>query len=141
MGDDLYGRKDVERACKADRSGVGTCRRSDAWMLFAMSLGQLRGGGKIITNNGTVVEIIEGDEHDTGGLVSTNMFSLDVRLFEYEMVRKHSGSEEYGLPQTVLGASMASGIPLELVQTDDWIQITEPEDLQKAEKILRDSGM
>ncbi|MEK7106611.1 MAG: nucleotidyltransferase family protein, partial [Patescibacteria group bacterium] len=36
MGDDLYGKKDVERAC-----------RSNTWLMFAMELPQLHGGGKI----------------------------------------------------------------------------------------------
>ncbi|MDO8522563.1 MAG: sugar phosphate nucleotidyltransferase [bacterium] len=140
MGDDLYGKKDVGRACKADRSGVGTCRRSDTWLVFGMDLEQLNGAGKIIVSNGTVVGIIESDEHGTSGLASTNLFSLDVRLFEYEMIPKRRGSEEYGLPQTVLAASKVSGIPLELARAGSWIQITAPEDLKYAEKILENSA-
>lgn len=124
MGDDLYGKADVERACK-----------SDAWMMFAMQLPRLQGGGKIIVEKGNVADIVESDAHGTRGLVSTNLFSLDVRLFEHEMIPKHEGSAEYGLPQTVLAASRALGIPLELVETEQWMQITVPEDLQKAGKM------
>ena len=126
MGDDLYGKKDIERACK-----------SNSWMMFATELPRVR-GGKIIAENGTVKDIIESDEHGTGGLVSTNLFSLDVRLFEYEMVPKRAGSQEYGLPQTVLAASRASGIPLEVAETRAWIQISTPEDLQNAQKTTAD---
>ena len=125
MGDDLYGKADVERACK-----------SDAWMMFAMQLPRLQGGGKIIVEKGNVADIVESDAHGTGGLVSTNLFSLDIRLFEYEMIPKRAGSEEYGLPQTVLAASRASGIPLELAETRAWIQISVPEDLENAGKMM-----
>jgi len=130
MGDDLYGKKDIERACK-----------SNSWMMFAMNAEHTHGGGKIIERNGLVKEIIESEKHETPGLVSTNLFALDTQLFKHEMVMVHvrEGAEEYGLPQTVLAASKASRIPLELVQTDAWIQISSPEDLKKAEKILQNA--
>jgi len=127
MGDDLYGKKDIERACK-----------SNSWMMFAMELPHVRGGGKVIADHGKITDIIESDEHGTGGLVSINLFSLDVRLFEYEMVPKRAGTQEYGLPQTVLAASRVSGIPLELAETRAWIQISAPEDLQNAQKTIAD---
>ena len=127
MSDDLYAKEDVERACK-----------SNVWMMFAMELPQPR-GGKIIASGNKITDIIENDEHDSPGLVSTNLFSLDVRLFEHEMVPKSKGSEEYGLPQTVLAASRASDIPLELAETGAWIQITSPEDLKKAEETLKNA--
>lgn len=126
-GDDLYSAEDVKRAC-----------RDGAWLMFAKNTEPPYGGGKILTKNGRVEEIIESEKHETPGLVSTNLFALDTRIFDYEMVSVHArkGSEEYGLPQTILAASQASGIPLELVQTDAWIQITSPEDLQYAERTL-----
>lgn len=124
MGDDLYGKRDVGRACK-----------SSTWLIFAMELSEPR-GGKILASGGKVEDIIESDEHNSPGLVSTNLFSLDVRLFEHEMVPKSEGSAEFGLPQTVLAASRKSGISLELVQTNSWIQISSPEDLEYAEKVI-----
>lgn len=129
MGDDLYGRKDVDRACQ-----------SNAWLLFAMELPQLHGGGKVIADHGKITDIIESEKHETPGLVSTNLFALDTRLFKYDMVLVHvrKGSEEYGLPQTVLAASKKSGIPLELVLADAWIQISAPKDLVAAEEMLKD---
>ena len=126
MGDDLYGKSDVERACK-----------SGTWLMFAMELPHIQGGGKIIESEGKIADIIESDEHGESGLVSTNLFSLDMRLFEYEMAPKRENSEEYGLPQTVLAASKASGISLKLVKTEAWIQITAPEDLKKAQEMLK----
>ncbi|OGG58989.1 hypothetical protein A3C86_01225 [Candidatus Kaiserbacteria bacterium RIFCSPHIGHO2_02_FULL_49_16] len=129
MGDDLYSKDDIKRACQ-----------SDTWLMFAMETSRIQGGGKIITINGNIADIIESDEHSTPGLVSTNLFSLDIRLFGHEMVlvQAKERSEEFGLPQTVLAASRASGILLELVQTDAWIQITDSEDLKNAEKTVED---
>lgn len=127
MGDDLYGKEDVKRACK-----------SNTWLMFAKNAKPPHSGGKIIIRNGKIEEIIESGRHETPGLVSTNLFALDDRVFQYEMVRKDLTSEEYGLPQTVLAASKTSGIPLQLVQTSSGMQITSPEDLKKAKKILKD---
>lgn len=130
MSDDVYSRKDIERA-----------ERSDVWLIFGMEYLHTHGGGRIITERGTVADIIEGVNHDEPGIVCTNLFSLDSRLFQYKLVPKSPGSPEYGLPQTVLAASRESGIPLELVQTDAWIQINEPDDLQIAERILANSAV
>jgi NDP-sugar pyrophosphorylase family protein len=90
----------------------------------------------VSTRGGRVADIIESETHDTRRLVSTNLFSLDVRIFQHEMAPKSKGSEEYGLPQTALAASRTLKIPFELVQTSSWIQITSPEDLQNAKKLL-----
>jgi NDP-sugar pyrophosphorylase family protein len=85
-----------------------------------------------------VIDIIENGEGD--GAVSTNMFALDPRIFDYPAVPKKAGSEELGLPQTVVAASKASGIPLNVVEATRWIQITNPDDLVTATKLLSTSS-
>jgi NDP-sugar pyrophosphorylase family protein len=94
-------------------------------------------GGKVLVGeNDIVTGIEEGDHRGTPGLMNTNLIVLDERIFEYPMVPKADGSSEYGLPQTVLKASLAGGIPLHAVYATSWIQITSPEDLARADSII-----
>lgn len=126
MGDDLYSADDV-RACIA----------TPDWSILVEKTEHMAAGGKMVADGeGRIVAIEEGDHRGTPGLMNTNMIVLDSRLFEYPMVPKAAGSNEYGLPQSVVAASVASGIPLHAVYATSWIQITAPEDLVKAEDVL-----
>lgn len=126
MGDDIYGKEDLARAVEGD-----------GWTMLLKDMERMNEGGRIVTDeSGLVVAIEEGDHRGQPGLFNTNMFVLDPRVFAYPMVPKSAGSEEYGLPQTVLAASKESGIPLRAVMATDWIQITAPEDLASAEAAL-----
>lgn len=126
MGDDLYAREDVK-----------ACFAAPEWSVLAEETEAMASGGRMVMDqSGNIVDIVEG-EHAGSGLMNTNMFGLDPRIFNYPMVAKAHGSDEYGLPQTVLAASKLSGIALAAVQATLWIQVTAPEDLQKAEALLK----
>jgi hypothetical protein len=56
------------------------------------------------------------------------------------MIPKAEGSPEYGLPQTVVAAAKASGVPFVALPSSFWIQITEPNDLARAEEILKEQA-
>lgn len=123
MGDDLYGREDLELAAEADDWTVGAEKSQE-------------GGRFVFNNEGAVIGIEEG-QHEDKVLTSTNLFGLDTRVFEYPLVPKAAGSDEYGLPQTVLAASKTSGIPLVAQRASFWFQVTAPEDLVPAAEALR----
>lgn len=126
MGDDLYAKEDVD-----------ACFASPDWSVLAEELPSMRSGGKIaLDGNGSITAIEEGNHEGLPGLMNTNMLVLDPRVFEYPLVPKAPGSDEYGLPQTVLNASRESGIPLRPVTATFWIQITAPEDLDAAARTL-----
>ena len=126
MGDDLYAKEDVE-----------ACFASPDWSVLAEELPSMRSGGKIVLDaDGTITAIEEGDHAGLPGLMNTNMLVLDPRVFQHPLVPKAPGSDEYGLPQTVLAASCESGIPLRPVRSSFWVQITAPEDLEEAARIL-----
>jgi NDP-sugar pyrophosphorylase family protein len=128
MADDLYDAKDIER-----------CARGENWILFVEHLDHMQQGGNVTVDaNGNVLDIVEGMSHaGKPGLIGTNMFLLDTRLFDYQKVLKAPDSQEYGLPQTVLAASKQGNIPFHVVKSKSWFQITRPEDLQKAEEMLK----
>jgi len=67
-------------------------------------------------------------------LVNTGLYVLDDRIFEYPLIPKEEGHEEFGLPQTLVQA--AKDIDIKAVPATFWVQISEPEDLQKAEAVL-----
>lgn len=130
MGDDIYAREDVE-----------ACLASPDWSVLVEETETMASGGRMVMDeSGHIVDIEEGDHTGKPGLMNTNLLALDPRLFEYPLVPKTQGSDEYGLPQTVLAASIASGIPLAAVRSTFWIQVTAPEDLQKAEEALSVRG-
>ncbi len=126
MGDDLYGHDDVIRMAHAKD-----------WAMGVQETSSLKEGGKVVTDkHGNITEVLEGT-HDGGpGLVSTNLFLLDTRIFDQPLVPKVEGSAEFGLPQTVLAAADKLRIPLEAINATSWIQISSPEDLKKAEELL-----
>lgn len=130
MGDDIYAREDVE-----------ACLASPDWSVLVEETETMASGGRMVMDeSGHIVDIEEGDHTGKPGLMNTNLLALDPRLFEYPLVPKTQGSDEYGLPQTVLAASIASGIPLAAVRSTFWIQVTAPKDLQKAEEALSVRG-
>ena len=72
-------------------------------------------------------------EMKTGILISTGAYVMDSRIFKYKPVKLSNG--EYGLPQTMLAA--AKDIPIKGVIMKKWLQINKPEDIKKAEKVLK----
>lgn len=123
MGDDIYAPEDI-RAVLAHE-----------WALLVARVPDTSVGGRIVEDGGRVVDILE---HSVSGegFISTNLFTLDPRIFVHTPVPKAPGSTELGLPQTVLAASRASSIPLAIVQAARWIQITAPDDIVRAELML-----
>jgi bifunctional UDP-N-acetylglucosamine pyrophosphorylase/glucosamine-1-phosphate N-acetyltransferase len=125
MGDDLYSKKDID-----------ACLKYEWAHLLDKVKGKRSGGKTILDEDNTILDIVEGRHDDAEWWVGTNMFVLDTRVFTQTPVPKAAGSSEVGLPQTVLAASRAQHIPLHAVEATFWFQITEPEDLEAAEKAL-----
>lgn len=126
MSDDIYSKDDTIR-----------CEESHDWTMLVDEVEHMQQGGCVtIDKRGDIVSIEEGSHGGKRGFISTNMFALDTRLFQFPMIPKAEGSPEFGLPQTVLAASRTGNIPFRAVKASRWIQITNPEDLKKAEELL-----
>lgn len=126
MGDDLYSKEDIARVA-----------HGDDWFLLAEERALHEKGKITLAEDGTIVDIEEGDHGEEMGLAGTNLFGIDSRVFSGELVPKSPGSNEFGLPQTVLAVAGKLGIPFRPVKTSTWIEITSPEDLMRAEKVLQ----
>lgn len=124
MGDDIYAADDV----------LSCLEKKDSWSMLVQKTDHITGGSVQVDHSHHITGIVENSSG--AGYAGTNLFALDTRLFSYDMVPKTEGSEEYGLPQTVVAASKESGIPFIAVPATEWIQITSPDDLERAENIL-----
>lgn len=123
MGDDIYSSEDIAAVLAHD------------WALLVQRVPDTSVGGRVVIGlDHTVVDIIEGGAGE--GAVNTNMLALDPRIFDFPPVPKAPHSTELGLPQTVLAASKASGIPLNVVEATRWIQVSNPDDIEAATKAL-----
>lgn len=123
-GDDIYSKKDTEHCLKHE------------WAILVHESDAARAGGRVVVDKAHhVTNIEEGAHHGHGKiLVNTGLYVLDERIFMYEPVLKEKGSEEYGLPQTMMQA--VKDIHIQAVPATSWLQITTPHDLQKAEELL-----
>lgn len=122
-GDDLYATEDLQR-----------CIETPEWAMLVIERDVLGSGGEVVTeNDGRIIDIIEGT-HEGAGLANAGAYALDERIFSYEPVPKAPGESELGLPQTILTA--AKDVRIDAVRGTEWIQITAPDDLKKAEDIL-----
>lgn len=129
-GDDIYAQEDLSRMTKARD-----------WAMLVAEVESLEEGGRIITDKKErITDIVEGKHDGTPGLASAGAYILDDRIFSYPLVPKAPDSPEYGLPQTALVAADALKIPLEAIPATSWIQITSPEDLKKAEALLKNDS-
>lgn len=125
MSDDVY---------SADDAMV--CISKSDWVMQVHEAPLISGGRMILAQDGTIDRIEEGNHDGMPGIIGTSMYTLDTRLFAFPMVPKSEGSPEFGLPQTVLAASKQSGIPITLVHATFWLQISDPDDLRKAEAVI-----
>jgi NDP-sugar pyrophosphorylase family protein len=130
MSDDLYAKEDIEK-----------CIDEKDWVLLVQHRDELRSKGKVeVDAHGKILNVTEGDHGDVSGLLGTNLFVLDTRVFQGPLIPKTQGSDEFGLPQTVIAASKMLNVPFHAVETKKWVEITTPEDLKKAEEMLGNSG-
>lgn len=88
-----------------------------------------------MNDDGTLAEIIEKPETPPTNLVSTGAMVLDERLFTYEAVRHESG--EYYMTHPL--GLLAKDYPIQVVEQPVWIPVGYPEDIPKAEALLKAS--
>jgi NDP-sugar pyrophosphorylase family protein len=129
MGDDIYSGKDMKEMLDYE------------WALLAKraSLGE-RGDRILLNEQGTLCGFMNGpayvDSYGEEGLMNTGMYMLSRKIFEYPLVKLRT-REEWGLPQTILGA--INDIDLKIIETDFWIQISNADDLERASGILKEA--
>jgi bifunctional UDP-N-acetylglucosamine pyrophosphorylase/glucosamine-1-phosphate N-acetyltransferase len=96
-----------------------------------------RFGIVVPSDKGTIADIEEKPEHPKSNLATTMAYVLDDSIFEYQ--EKIHGDGEYYLPPVV--AQVAKDKDIFIERETGWIPIGYPEDIQKAEAILKSRGV
>lgn len=126
-GDDIYEKKDLEKLAQHDY----------AMLVYDEGEEGFKKKGQVVEKDGLMVGINEGDIQ-TGipsSLINAGAYVISPEYFDYPLVKW--SPTEYGLPQTI--AQLKDDHPIHIVRATEWIQITAPEDIAKAEKILSEN--
>ncbi len=123
MGDDLYGRADVSNLLQHDYA-LGVIPVFDREI----------GGAVTVNPDGTLNEVSEGRRYVSKGLLNTGLYMLRDSIFSVSLCPALNGSDEYGLPQTIV--EFARTHPVSVVSLNEWMQITAPHDLKRAEEFV-----
>lgn len=122
-GDDIYMAKDMAEAIRHDHS------------ILISPTDSVAGKAKVFFDeNDNIIEIREKMQTEEPGHINTGLYSLTPKIFDYPMVTLPNG--EFGLPQTMM--TMRGDVPIKALKADSWIQITAPEDLEKAAFMLEE---
>lgn len=125
FADDIHGAADLANVTSFDRG-----------MLVLQTDTPERFG--IVTKHadGTMADFIEKPEHPPSNLASTGVFVLDEHIFEYEPTVQTNG-EFY---HTDMTKEYAKKYPIRVVEQELWIPVGYPEDITRAEEILKSEG-
>lgn len=124
MGDDLYDKKSLEECSQYDFSIA--CKPANT---------EEDGSRVIINEHGEPIQFITHEKykatHNDGGLIFTGLYSLTTDIFQYEPIKMKT-KEEWSLPSTLLSAGRDHSI--KIIETDFWMSVNSPHELQKAER-------
>lgn len=122
MGDDLYHRDDLAKMIEFPFSilaiHVDDCSRFGVFK---------------IDEHHHLVDIIEKPKEGGPGLANIGAYVLSKHFFDYPLVQ--ISETEFGLPQTLV--QMAQDEKIKIIKAHDWHPIGNPDDLGKAEEIIR----
>lgn len=122
MGDDLYKKEDLEKVIKHPLAIL-------VWELPEAS-GGARWAEVVCGEKEELVDILEKRRPRKGMLVNAGAHSLDRRIFKYPLQPAGNGTDELGLPQTIMFMARAGGEEVRIVKASWWKNITEPGDLE-----------
>jgi NDP-sugar pyrophosphorylase family protein len=127
-GDNIYAPQDMQKCLQHE------------WAVLVLKDVPVRTGAVIVDKHDRILNIAENTDHSGGvGYANTGFYLLDERFFDYAPIPKAVGSTELGLPQTMMQA--AKDIVIQAVPATNWIEIKDPNDLQKAGIELKKIGL
>ena len=122
FADDIQGKDDLARLSSYTRG-----------MLALTTETPERFGIVVRHPDGTLAQFVEKPEHAPSNLASTGVFVLDEHIFEFEPTVETNG-EFY---HTDMIREYAKEYPIAVVEQQLWIPIGYPEDIKRAEEILK----
>ncbi len=125
MGDDLYAKEDIQKLLMLP---WGVC-------VIEVENKEMK-GEMLVDAEGNFCAINEEVHFTESALMNTGLYMLRREIFDISPVPIGGSSTELGLPHTL--AVMAKLVPVQLIRTTRWMQITTPEDLCLAESFVID---
>ncbi len=127
MGDDIYSPASIKECSETNWSLC--CKKAKVGEDY---------GRVILDENKNVVDFVTAENYrknfNDDGLIFTGLYSMTDEIFNYDPVKLKT-KEEWGLPQTFLKA--CAGRKVKIIETDFWLSISSPEDLEAAEKEIK----
>ena len=124
FADDLHGAE-----------GLKKCVADSGYSLLVYEADDPRKFGVVeISDDGFVIEIEEKPENPRTNLVSTGVMVLDKEIFKFPAKQHENG--EYYLTDSIQ-QMIGAGYRFRTVKSSSWLPIGYPEDLEKAEKKLK----
>lgn len=120
--DDLHGKE-----------GVTRCVEHDMALLVSFVDDPRRFGVVVSNEDGTIKNIEEKPEHPKSNLAVTGVYVLSPKIFDYEATNTKNG--EYYLTDMI--EHYIKDFPMQVVESDFWVPIAYPHDIEHAEEILR----
>lgn len=120
--DDLHGKEAIEK-----------CLEYNMALLVSRVENPSRFGIVITRKNGTIKNIEEKPEKPKSDLAATGVYILSPKIFDYEATNVKDG--EYYLTEMI--EKLIHDYPVQAVQSNFWIPIGYPDDITRAEVILR----
>ncbi len=126
MGDDLYHRSDLEAMIEHE------------YAVLTFSVEDVSSFAYVTQySDGFLRDVYESPHNFTGeGIVNTGAYTLSSAYFDFPPVPKSPGSDEFGLPQTLVAAYPE--IKTKVIITKKWFAIGYPENLEVAQEIIHD---
>jgi bifunctional UDP-N-acetylglucosamine pyrophosphorylase/glucosamine-1-phosphate N-acetyltransferase len=121
-GDDLYSRKDIKEALSSFPS------------LLAKEVDEPKSFGLVIKKRKFVESIIEKPKKPISNLVNTGLYFLDKKIFGYQISKSRRGEYEF----TDYIKKLIKEKKLYLKIAKDWLALSLPENLLKANQMLLD---
>ena len=130
MGDDIYDKEDLEELL-LNRFSILIADKGDA--------GRKKGWQVFFDEHKNLEKINQDVQEVTSPYTNTGAYSLGQEYFSSELYMMDNG--EYSLPHTLLttietSKKHNSPLTVKVVVARKWIQITDPETVQEAEKLL-----
>lgn len=123
MGDDIYLREDIE-SCTKNKYSILTTKTKNP-----------ENFGVVIEKNGMLADFVEKPKKFISDIISAAMYSLDRKIFYHLKKIKTSRRNEIELPDAI--KLLAKEEKIHCVRARQWLPVGFPEDLLKADKVLR----
>jgi NDP-sugar pyrophosphorylase family protein len=124
FADDIHGAEGIEGCLKYERALIVE-ETKEPWKFGIVDLNE----------DQSINDIIEKPENPPSNLASTGVLLLDTKIFDYEADQHPNG--EYYLT-SALSKMLKDGHKVYAVKSTLWLPIGYPEDIKKAEEIMRE---